>query len=241
MKRSAVVLLVLAAVVSAFVLGSGRSAKPAAASPPPRDSEGVLVEGTGESSGAPDVLRLTLGINGTGADVTAALNSANAQIKRVHDVLRRDGVAEKDVQTSNVSIYPMTTKKGRRYEVSEQLVAALRDLHRAGGVISNAVAAGGSGISLDGVSFALEDNLALLDKARDKAFADAKQKAERYAGLSGARLGKVLLVSESVQSPRIPYAQEALGRDALPSASPVPVYGGESKIAVSVTVRWSFA
>ena len=57
-----------------------------------------------------------------------------------------------------MSIYPIEIRKARRYQVSEQLTAKLRDLSVAGAAISDAVNAGGNGTTLNGVSFALEDN-----------------------------------------------------------------------------------
>lgn len=238
MKRSLIVLPVLiVALVTAFLLG-GRppgAAKAATAS----EGSSVVVDGNGESSGAPDVLRLTLGISISGADVNGTLERANQQIARIQASLRANGARQEDLQTSNVSIYPTNTKAGRRYEVSEQLTAKLRDLRQAGKAISAAVAAGGAGVTLDGVSFALEDNEQLLDAARDKAFADARRKAQKYAGLAGARLGKVQLVSESVDSSQIFADQGSFGGAAR--ASDVPIFGGSSQLNVRVTVRWALS
>jgi len=243
-KRFALALVVV--LIVAYLLGAGREERAAAAPASNSSAAGVVVDGTGETSGTPDVLRLTLGINVTGADVSSALNRASAAIKRIESQLRQRGAKPADIQTSDVSIYPETTKQGRRYHVRESLTAKLRNLKVAGEAISAAVTAGGTGVSLDGVSFSLEDNKKLLDNARDKAFADARQKALRYAGLAGRSLGEVLLVSESVVSPPVAYDGYDgydMKRQAAsaPALSPVPLYGGSSQLSVSVTVRWALA
>lgn len=231
-----------AVLVGSFVVGGAPPAKVAVAATSPASNEGVVVDGTGTTTGVPDVLRLTLGVSGSGADVTSALNTVNAQIARVQAQLRKDGAGGNDIQTSDVNIYPVSTKKGRRYEVSEQLTAKLRDLKTAGKAISNAVKVGGPGISLQGVSFSLEDDAKLLNKAREEAFSDAKQKAERYARLSGATLGKVQLVTESTQSPPVDYTQKFAASGGLASTdAPVPLYAGTSNVSVSVTVRWALS
>ena len=246
MKRSFVavpVVLVLAVVaVAAYLLGGARPPTAAVAATTTASNDGVVVDGTGKTVGVPDVLRLTLGVSGSGGDVTSALNTVNAQIARVRAQLRKDGADGNDIQTADVNIYPTYSKKGRRYQVSEQLTAKLHNLKTAGRAISNAVAVGGPGLSLQGVSFSLEDNEALLNKARDEAFADAKQKAERYAHLSGASLGKVSLVTESVLSPPVAYDKQVF-RGALTAATDasVPLYAGTSDISVSVTVRWALS
>lgn len=241
MKRSLLALpLVVAALVAAFLVGGGAPERAVAASTE-SDGAGVVVDGLGEATGAPDVLRLTMGITASGPDVNGTLNRANAQIARIEASLRSHGAKKQDLQTSNVSIYPMDTKKGRRYQVSEQLTAKLHDLKSAGNAISAAVTAGGSGVTLDGVSFALEDNVALLDAARDKAYADARRKAEHYARLAGGGLGKVQIVSETIESPQIYDGFKGALRGAAPQASDVPLYAGSSQVNVRVTVRWALS
>jgi uncharacterized protein YggE len=241
-KRSVlVVALAVLSLLAAFALG-GRGGSAVAASTPAAGEQGVVVDGAGEASGAPDVLRLTLGVMTTGNDVSAALGQANARVSRVRAALARHHAKAADVQTSDVSIYPIDVKKVRRYQVSEQLTAKLTDLADAGRAISDAVTAGGNGVTLGGVSFSLEDNAALLDNARDKAYADARRKAERYARLSGLTLGKVQLVAETVESPPVnPYGDRAALASMPAGLSDVPLYAGSSQVSVRVTVRWALS
>lgn len=243
MKRPALLVpLVLVALVAAFLLGGGRGGHAAAATTPDPGQQGVVVDGSGDASGAPDVLRLTLGVTATARDVSAALGQANAQVSRVRAALAKHHAKPSEVQTSDVSIYPTEVRKARQYQVSEQLTAKLRDLKDAGRAISDAVTAGGNGVTLNGVSFSLEDNAALLDNARDKAFADARRKAERYARLAGLSLGKVQLVAETVDSPPVPlYDKRMAFAAAAPAGSDVPLYEGTSQVNVRVTVRWALS
>jgi uncharacterized protein YggE len=239
-KRSAlVIVLAVLSLLAAFALG-GRGGDAVAAPTPLSGEHGVVVDGSGEASGAPDVLRLTLGVVGDGSDVSSALNQANAQVTRIRAALARHHAKPEDIQTSDVSIYPIEIRKARRYQVSEQLTAKLRNLGEAGQAISDAVSAGGNGTTLGGVSFSLEDNAKLLDNARDKAFADARRKAERYATLSGLSLGTVQLVAETVESPPVPfYDKQAAAAGVVDS--PVPLYQGQSQVSVRVTVRWALS
>jgi uncharacterized protein YggE len=237
-----IVPLALVALVAAFLLGGGRGGKAVAASTPDPGEQGVVVDGSGEASGAPDVLRLTIGVISTGRDVSAAMDGANAQVKRIRASLATHKAKAEDVQTSDVSIYPTEIRRVRQYQVSEQLTAKLRNLSDAGRAISDAVAAGGNGVTLNGVSFTLEDNEALLDNARDKAFADARRKAERYARLSGLNLGAVQLVAETVESPPVAFYDKRLAAAQSPGAiSDVPLDPGSSQVNVRVTVRWALS
>lgn len=234
--------LVVVALAGAYLIGGGSGPRVATAQttdPAPR--QGVVVDGLGKVSGTPDVLRAILGVSVHGKDVSGTLGRASELQAAVAASLKRNGVAAVDLQTSDVQINQDYTNKGvpNGYRVTETLTAKLRNLKRAGRALSDAVAAGGDQAVLQGVSFALEDNAALLAKARDGAFADAKAKAEQYAALAGRSLGDVVLVSETASpAAPMPYAADRL---AFASAGPaVPVEAGSQDVSVSVTVRWTF-
>ena len=72
----------------------------------------------------------------------------------------------------------------------------LLDLSRVGSLLVAAIDAGGDGARIDGISFSHRDAAALEREARDAAFADARAKAEQYAGLAGQALGEVRHVVE---------------------------------------------
>lgn len=243
MRRTALLAALLLAVVAGGYL-AGTVQRPAVATAAATDpaQQGIVVSGLGEVTGTPDVLRVQLGVQVRRPDVSAALRDANAIQNRVRAAVRGNGVDPKDLQTADVAIYPSYTDKGvpNGYTVDQSLTVKLRDLAKAGKTIGDAVLAGGNAARLRGVSFALEDNAALLEKARDAAYAEAKQKAQRYAQLAGRQLGQVELVSEQVpQGPQpMPYAR-GLADAAASKASDIPLDAGQSQVSVSVTVRWS--
>ena len=242
MNRSALAGAAAGAVLGgAFLLGGGHT-RPAGAVDGPSTDSGIVVDGLGKVTGTPDVLRATLGVSLRRDNVGSALQDANALQGKVRAALKQDGVAADDLQTSDVSINPSYDSRGRRdgYTVSETLTVKLRKLQRAGQAITDAVNAGGNAAVLNGVSFALEDNAALLQKARDAAYAEAKAKAERYAELAHRGLGKVLLVAESTSPAVQPLAfGAAAGAADVAASSPVPIDAGTSQVSVSVTVRWA--
>ena len=233
--------LVVLAVGGAFALG-GHDARPAAAADVPAATSGVVVDGLGKVTGIPDFVRATLGVNLQRADVSTALRDANTLQARVTAALAKDGVTGKDVQTSDVSLYPSYDSKGHRngYQISETLTAKL-PVAKAGKGITDAVLAGGSSATLQGVGFELEDNAALLDTARDAAFADAKKKAERYATLSGRSLGDLQLITESVTAPDVQrmFQDKLASAGSAASVPSVPISAGSQQVSVSVTVRWA--
>ncbi|MEV6847770.1 SIMPL domain-containing protein [Actinoplanes sp. NPDC051411] len=229
------VLVVLASLVllSPWSLGG----RPAFASAADQFRESVLVTGTGEVSATPDTLTADFAVEATAATVAQALEGAGVAATRMHDALVRAGIATADLQTSNFSIVSKVNDDQAivGYTVNQGLSVKIRDLRRAGEVMSAAIAAGGDAARLNGVSFAVENDAALLAEARRSAFADARQKAELYAREAGRPLGRVLTVSESSPADGGPGGQHGLAA----MDSRFPIEPGRQQLAVTVTVQWA--
>jgi uncharacterized protein YggE len=168
-----------------------------------------------------------------------ALSAANDAAGKVLGALRRTGVADDDVQTRNVHLYPRSDGDGQDvtgYAAGQDLDVTLRDLDTAGATISAAVDAGGDAARLQGVSYELGDDAALRAKARELAYADARGRAEQYAKLAGRELGDVVLVRERVT----PSGPVAMATDStMATSSAVPIAPGTTDVTVTAEVRWS--
>jgi uncharacterized protein len=228
--------------IGAFTIGAGRtSAAPSASTTvlaaAPATGTRITVTGTGNVSGVPNQLVLSLGVQTSGASVAGALRQANGAVRAITSALRHGGVAPSSIQTSGLSIQPNYSSSGAPsgYGVSEQLSVTLNRLSAAGTQISQAVRAGGNATTVDGVSLNLSDTGALLASARAKAVADARAKAAAYARALGRPLGPVVSMSETPPPSEpiypLPYAASA-GK----AASSVPVHPGTQQLSVTVTV-----
>ena len=67
---------------------------------------GITVSGQGTASSAPDLAIVTLGVEATGETIKEARNSAASALGKIIDTLLESEVAEKDIQTSRLSIHP---------------------------------------------------------------------------------------------------------------------------------------
>jgi uncharacterized protein YggE len=221
---------VLPAALAAATAGSAGPGGPA----------GITVSGTGTVSGTPDTLRLAMGVSVTSATVTAALDTASAAAGRVLAALKQHGVADKDLQTSNLSVQAQYADGAKPaitgYQVTESLTATLRSLKDAGNAIGTAAQAGGDATRVDGVSLDLTDTGPLVAAARVKAFDQAKDKAKQYAQVAGADRGGVVSISEVVNT--TPPLADAVAVPAAAAAAPraVPMAPGSEQIGVTVTV-----
>lgn len=239
-------------IVGAYALGnSGRSASAAPQSSPVADStptgnsasNGISVSGVGRVTGTPNLLRLQTSVNVVRPDVNAALQEANTTMANVQAKLKADGVAAKDLQTSGLSVQPHYnynggTSKLDGYEVSENLSVVLRDLAKAGSVISDVAQVGGNELQLGAASLDLDEDDALIAQARQAAFADAKAKAAAYADAAGRSLGAVMSITESTSSQPQPITY-AMPMAASGGNAPVPVEAGSQDVTVTVSVVWA--
>jgi uncharacterized protein YggE len=239
----------------AFAVGAGLGGStPAAAAP--AASQAVLtgqavtsgsgaritVTGTGNVTGTPDQLTLSMGVQTSGGSVATALARADHAVRAVTAALARTGVRAADIQTSGLSIQPNygSSPVPDGYGVSESIQVTLRSLASAGTQISDAVRAGGNATVVDGVSLDLSDNGSLLAAARARAVADARTKAAQYARALGQPLGPLVTMSE--QGPVTPLPVfAASGARPSPSASPVPVSPGTQQVSVTVTAVFALA
>jgi uncharacterized protein len=241
------VLVVLAAlaVLSPGPLGSSPAFASATAtvdpSPAGQFRDSVLVDGTGEVYGKPDTLTADIAAEITAARVGEALNRANVAATRMRDTLLRAGIARADLQTSNFSIAPKMNDSQEivGYTASQGLTVKIRNLQRAGVLLSAAIVAGGDAARLNNVSFAIDNDAALLATARRKAFGDARRKAELYAREAGRPLGRVLKVSETASSCGGCFGGGGGGFAPGGAGGPAPIEPGRQRLEVTVTVEWA--
>ncbi len=208
----------------------------AAARPTDHLPESVVVTGTGAVFGEPDVLTADFAVEADAPAVDSALTRASAAATRMRDALVHAGVARADLRTSDVSIN--SRRKGEKitgYTVVQGLTAKIRNLPRAGALMSTAITSGGDAARLNSASFGLENDAALLAEARKKAFADARGKAELYAREAHRPLGRVIRVTEDGTGSAGPSPLRGLAY----ADQAVPVEPGRQQLTATITVEWS--
>jgi len=238
----------------AFAAGAGLGSASAAASPAVGQAvlagqavatgggARITVTGTGNVTGTPDQLLLSMGVQTSGGSVATALARANHAVRAVTAGLTRTGVRASDIQTSGLSIQPDygSSPVPDGYGVSESIQVTLRDLATAGTQISDAVRAGGNATVVDGVSLNLSGNGSLLAAARARAVADARAKAAQYARALGQPLGPLVTMSEQSPVQPLPVFAAPSAR-ASAGSSPVPVSPGTQQVSVTVTAVFALA
>lgn len=211
-----------------------------AQTPPPRS---ISVTGEANVSAPPDVAEIDGGVT-TDAKTAREASQANARaMTAVMAALKTAGVAERDIRTSRLSIFPQMTSGGpgtapriTGYRASNRVTVKTRDLAKLSDMVDAMVAAGAN--EMGGIRFIVSEPSPLLDKARTEAIEDARRKAEIFARAAGVTLGAPLAISEEGASPPVPvYRMDRVA--AAPMATPVSP--GEQTLRLSVNVSWEIA
>jgi uncharacterized protein len=222
----------------AFALIAGTAAL-APLSAPAMDK---LVTVTGEAtvSVAPDAAMIRIGVTSQGKTARAASLANAKQMTAVLAAIKASGVADRDVQTTQLSLQPQyESDKGNTpqltgFRATNQLNIKIRDINKLPDLLDHAIGAGANEMS--GIEFVVSERSKLLDQARDDAIADARRKAELYAKAAGAKVGPVVSITEEGSSPP-PQPYKALRA----GAAAIPVAPGELTLRAAVTVSYELA
>jgi uncharacterized protein YggE len=204
---------------------------------------GINAIGTGEAFGEPDVLVVNVGVSAERASIAEAREAAAGAQRGVVDALKRNGVAEKDIQTVQFSVNPQYDFRGGNqqiigYQVSNVVTAKVRDLAKAGATIDAAIEAGGNDAVVQGVQFGIDDPSELQKQAREQAVKEAREQAQQLADNAGVKLGKLLSISESSGS--IPIAADVIRAPATGDASiESPIETGQLTVRITVVVLYA--
>ena len=201
----------------------------------------VSVSGVGETSGAPDMVSIQLGIMEAGPDVGESVDAVNAVTGAIRDAALALGLEETDLQTVNYSVWPeerYDPETGfptgdRTYRVESTLRITMRDVSLLGEMIEAGLDAGANNVY--GINFGLQEVSELQAEARREAVADARLRAEQLAEGMGLVLGEVISVNEGAGGYiSYPVAEAAYGI----GGGGAPISSGELQVSVQVQVTF---
>jgi len=201
----------------------------------------LSVSAEGKVQGRPDMATISLGVQ-TEAPTAQAAVQANAQrMTALLAALRRAGIAERDIQTSNVSVNPQQQYRENQppittgYQANNTVSAKIRNIDTVGRVIDASVGAGGN--TVNGVYFSYQNPDAQLDAARRDAIQEARRRAGIYAQALNMQVVRIVAVQEGGgYSPPVPMPMMRM--EAQANAAPTPVQPGEIETTANVSVTF---
>lgn len=198
----------------------------------------ITTQGTGRAAGKPDVATVTLGVETTAPEAQPALADNAERMAKVVAELKKAGIDEKDMQTSQLSIYPRYDNEGRRidsYVVNNSLTVTVRDLKQAGPLIDAAASVAGDAVRVNSVGFSIDDPTELTENARTAAVKRARAQADQLAQAAGVEVGKVVSITEQSFAPA-PLAYTGDLAVSKSAAAGTEVQAGSQEVSVTVQV-----
>ncbi len=195
----------------------------------------VTVTGEATVTAAPDAAVIRVGVSSQGKTARAASDANAKEMTAVLAAINQSGVADRDVQTSWLSLQPQydPSKAGAArligFQANNQVTVKIRDIGKLPAVLDRAIAAGANEMS--GIEFVVSEQSKLLDKARAAAIADAYRKAELYANAAGMKVGRVAAIAEEGSAPPSPVFRTM-------RAAASPIAPGEQTLRAVVTVSY---
>jgi hypothetical protein len=200
----------------------------------------ISVAGEGRVTVEPDIAELTIGVEATAPTVAAAQADASARMRTVIDTMAGMSVARADMRTARLSISPVYDQRDasrlRGYQVSNVVRAKLRDLNAIGPIVDAVSAAGANRV--DGISFDVEDLTPVKNQARALALANARQKADQLAALSGVRIVGVKSIVESDAGVSPVRFERATALAAPAAGGPPPIEPGTQEVRTHLAVTY---
>ncbi|HVR37604.1 MAG TPA: SIMPL domain-containing protein [Thermoanaerobaculia bacterium] len=207
----------------------------------PVQPETISVSGTARVSVAPDRFTFVAGVQTAGPSVDAAVNENNAKTASVIAALKKAGATDRDIRTSNFSIYPQQDyREGQLprilgYQVSNNITVTRANIAEAGKLLQAAISAGVNTSS--GLQFEVSDPARGRDQGLKAAFDDARSKASALAQAAGRTVGRAISISEGTQpAPPMPFPRVMAMKAEAQSVSEVPVESGAQELTFNVAV-----
>lgn len=203
-------------------------------------AETVSVTGSGRTTLTPDRYTFSVGVQTIAPTVDAAVTENNQRVASVLAALKRAGADEKEIRTSNFSIYPQQVyEQGQSpritgYQVSNNITVTRDKVTDAGKLLQVAVTAGVNVSS--GLQFLVSDPTRGRDQGLKAAVDDARSKASLLAQAAGRTLGRALTIAEGsapVPPPR-PYGLQMTMAKA--DTAEVPVEAGTQEMTYTVSI-----
>ena len=205
----------------------------------------------GKSTRTPDLAVFNAGVVTQGVTASEALSANAAAMNRVIATLKKAGIADRDIQTSQISLNPVYSQpeygpngiprqepRITGYQAVNNVTIRSRNVAGFGKVLDALVASGAN--QVNGPSFQMAEPAAAMDEARLDAMKSARARAELYARAAGLRVVRIVSISEGGGfSPPQPVYMRAMKAEA--AAAPTPIAVGEVEAEVNLSVQFELA
>lgn len=230
-----------------MLLGSALMLVPTAAAAA-QPTDGPSLSGTrldvlavGEVKRVPDIVRINAGLS-TQAPTASAAMAQNAQrMRSVMAALKQAGIADRDIQTSSITLRPDYRHSENRspqlvgYRAGNEVSVRFRDIGGTGKIIDALVAQGAN--QINGPMLGIDKPEEALNEARAEALRIARTRAELYAREMGKRVSRIVSVSETGGQLR-PYPRPMMAEARAMDVAATSIEPGEQTVSATLSVSF---
>ena len=202
----------------------------------------VSVHGTGSVTIEADTATITLSVITRAKEVSAASKENAEKMTAVQAAVVSHGVKKDDVTTENFSVHQENIyDKGKTipgdYVVTNQIKIVVNNIDKVSDIVDTALSNGAN--QLSNIQYGITSTELAVKQARTQAVQQAQENAALIAGTSGAKLGKVLQISEqnNYAYPRtvmMKASNAAMDFAAEEKAVSTPISGGKTTVTINI-------
>lgn len=228
-------LLAMAAAIGVAATGVAASAQTPLVQAPTT----LTVTAEGKVTRTPDVAEVSGGVVTMAPTAAGAMRENAERMTAVVAAVRKAGVAERDIQTTGLTLAPQYRYDNNQppvltgYQATNTISVRIRKISETGKLLDTLVGVGAN--QLNGPNFRVDAADAALDEARVAAVGTARTRADLYAKAAGMRVKRIASISESAGFD--PGPRPMMMRSAkMEQAADSPVAPGEVALTVNVTM-----
>lgn len=194
----------------------------------------ITVQGSGVVEAAPDRARLQMTVGSRQTSVSKAKTEVDAKMAQLTAMVQQLGIASTDINNAPLRIYPeyqQDQKAVEMYRVERELTVQVRDLTKYPALLEQAAALGIT--QLAPAELLVAEPAPLYQQALQLAYADAEQKAQQLAKLSGRKIKQVHQIQEQGVSPAPRHKMAMMASDA--------VQFGNNQVRADLSIQFELA
>ena len=204
-------------------------------------SDGTLlnVSAQAEARRVPDIATISAGVVTQAADGNTAMRQNAEQMAKVMAAIKAAGIADKDIQTSGISLNPQYRYAENEapsitgYQATNTVSLKVRDITKLGKVLDSLASQGAN--QINGPTFQIDQPEPVYDEARLAALKKARDRAETYAKALGLSVRRIVSISEGGGGFR-PVPMMAMAAPRGKMEMDTAVSPGETEVSVSLDV-----
>ncbi len=207
------------------------------------NSNNISVYGDGRVFATPDTFILTVMAQEKTKTTQEGFAQVGKKIINLKELIMKNGVSEKDIQSVNISINPNYVYNDGKSTIdgfiaTHGLTIKIRKLDSVDQILTGISTI--AGIQIQSTSYDIDNKTEFYRTARNLAIAKAQSKAEDMAKATGVSVGKVISISENQSTNPYPYQNQMMKVSAMwwESSDANGVSAGQLEVTTTVSINY---